>query len=301
MKLLVTGICGRLGRALVAEAAEQGIEVIGIDRVEWPADRPLPSGVKTLVGSYIDLDFMRDLLPGCDALVHTAGPNGEQVKSLTYADFLDQNVTALVQLLELARESGVNNAVISSTMEVLIGRDWTPSGAAVVDETFIPATDGRYATSRFLAETLGREYARQTGMSIVSLRYMAFGYNRDEKVGVNLLARSVAGSDVARAVILAATRGPFEGDVIHIGPDTPLTNADIIAAQADPWAVIEKYYPGASEIIRNQGDDLRWHNFWPATRITKAKRMLGWQPRYTFEAWLKRHGWKQTPAPAVTN
>lgn len=299
MKLFVTGICGRLGRALVAEATEQGIEVIGLDQVPWPADRKLPPGVTTLEGSYTDLELVRRHLAGCDAIVHTAGPNGEHVKKLGYADFIDLNVTALAKLLELCQELGVNRAVISSTMEVMVGRDWSPSGAAIVDEDFAPMTDGRYATSRLLAETLGREYARQTGMSIASLRYMAFGYGRDESLGVNLLARSVASSDVARAVILAATKGPFEGDVIHIGPDTPLTNHDIIAAQSDPWAVVEKYYPGATEVLKRNGAELRWTNFWPATRIVKAKRLLGWQPRYTFDGWLKRHGWKQAPAAAT--
>ena len=43
MKLFVTGVCGRLGRAIAQVAAGQGMDVVGIDIVPWPDDVEQPA------------------------------------------------------------------------------------------------------------------------------------------------------------------------------------------------------------------------------------------------------------------
>jgi nucleoside-diphosphate-sugar epimerase len=109
----------------------------------------------------------------------------------------------------------------------------------------------------------------------------------------NLLARSLAPSDVARAVLRVASMDGLRGDVFNIGPKTPLTNQDIIAAKTNPDAVVEKYFPGAVEVLKANGYKLTWDEFWPVTSIRKAKLILGWEPQYTFETWLGERGWKR--------
>ena len=42
-----------------------------------------------------------------------------------------------------------------------------------------------------------------------------------------------------------------------------------------------------------QGIKLCLLNFWPVSRIDKAKCLLGWEPIDTFESWLEQHGWKR--------
>ena len=93
MKLLVTGVCGRLGRAIAAEAEAQGHTVMGLDRVPWPAAQvPLPNGVEVIEGSYEDIPTMERQLSGCDTIAHTAGPHGEHVEKLDLSGFLRSNV-----------------------------------------------------------------------------------------------------------------------------------------------------------------------------------------------------------------
>jgi len=294
MKLLVTGICGRLGRALAAEGAAQGHTVVGVDRVPWPAEKiEAPKGVEIVPGSYEDLALMEKLLPGCDALLHTAGPHGADVKKVGLGDFLHSNVEMVGRMLDVAVKAGVRGVALSSTMEVQIGRQWDTSGITFVDEETSPRCDSAYSISRLLVEYLGREYCRTHRISIASLRYMAFGYGSDKKLGPNLLARSLAPRDVARAVIRAGTMGGLQGDVFNIGPKTPLTALDIVAAQTDPEAVVEKHWPGAVEVVKANGFKLSPEQFWPVTSIRKAKLVLGWEPEYTFEVWLTERGWKR--------
>jgi nucleoside-diphosphate-sugar epimerase len=297
MKLFVTGICGRLGRAIAQVAAERNIDVIGIDQVDWPSDVDKPKGVQTLVGSYTDLDLLRKHFPQCDAVAHTAGPHGGHVDTVDWAGFIDGNVTAVCRMLEIARDSGVKSVVLSSTMEVLLGRDWKSSGAAIVDEDYPPVTDSQYATSRLLLEQMAIEFSRQFDYGTCSMRYMGFGYADFEKLGPSLICRSVHGHDVATAVIAAAKRDDLHGEVFHIGTDTRLNNRDIIDAFSDPVAVLERIFPGAHAILEQQGFKLNPQHFWPATSIRKAKLILGWEPQYTFEKWLELHGWNNPGGP----
>ena len=65
MKMVVTGICGRLGRALAIEASAHGHSVVGVDLMDWPAEEmPLPRGVELVKGSYEDFPLMEQLLRG---------------------------------------------------------------------------------------------------------------------------------------------------------------------------------------------------------------------------------------------
>lgn len=293
MKILVTGICGRLGRALAAEATAQGHTAVGLDMIPWPGEKgEMPKGVEFVAGTYEDFPLMERLLPGCDALIHTAGPHGAFVKKLTLAQFIHSNVENVAQVLDIAVKAGVRHVVLSSTMEVLIGRQWDTSGITFVDEESPTRCDSAYSLSRLLVEILGREYAKLHNVSIASLRYMAFGYGSDQKLGPQLLARSLATRDVARACLAAARTDDLRGDVFNIGPRTPLTSMDIVAAQTDPEGVVEKYFPGAVEVLKAAGHTLRPDQFWPVTSIRKAKLILGWEPELTFEGWLKSLGWK---------
>ncbi len=293
MRILVTGICGLLGRAIAAEARTQGHAVVGVDSRPWPVGQTLPPGVHVLAGFFEDTKLMKELLISCDAMIHTAGPHGEQVGKLGLAEFLHLNVESVACLLETAWNVGVRHVILSSTMEIVLGRDWTASGAAFVDEESTPRPDSAYSIRRLLQEQLAREQSRLYDVSVASLRYMAFSDIPDETLGPRLLARSVSPRDVARAAIRAASLDGLKGDVFHIGPKTPLTNSDIVAAFSDSKAILEKYFPGAFPILDKHGFETKSRYFWPVTSIRKAKLILGWEPGYTFETWLIAHGWNK--------
>lgn len=300
MRLFVTGICGRLGRAVAEEAAERGIGIRGLDIVEWPQKKPRPAGVECHRGSYEDVALLRQLLPGCDGIIHTGGPHGGNINQLSTADFIEAHNASVARMLDLAMECGIGGVALSSTMEVQIGREWSASGAAFVDEDSPARCDSRYSLSRRLMEVLGQEYSRIHGLSIASLRYMAFGYSDDTKAGPNLLARTVPARDVAAACILAATRTDLQGDIFNIGPQTPITPDDIgLAVSGKEAQVLDRHYPGASALLESLGIPLRATHFWPVTSIRKAGLILGWKPRYTFETWLRENGWQPAGGAAA--
>lgn len=292
MKLFMTGICGRLGRAVAKAAASQDIQIVGLDVAPWPENlMAMPACVQLHQGSYTDLARVENLLQGCDGLIHAGGIHGELVGKIPTSDFLDAHLTRLLPVLEIAQRLNVKNAVLCSTMEVLVGHTFNGNAAAFFTEASGSVADTGYSLSRRLMEVLGQEFARHTGMSIASLRFMAFGYkNRSE--GQHLLARSLDASDAASAVLAAVQTPHLQGEIFNIGPATPLHAEDIVKALTDPAAVLEHYYPGATQVLLNAGQTLDSKYFWPVTSIRKANVMLGWAPQWTLGHWLVSQGWQ---------
>lgn len=290
-RLFVTGICGRLGRALTAEATAQGLNVVGLDRIPWPDTVERPEGVEIHTGTLEDEELLDQLMEKSTHFIHTAGLHGENLQDHGLPDFLRSNVESVACLIEKCLKNNIRNICLSSSMEVLVGRDYRASGAAVLDDDAPLRTDSAYSLSKALMETLAQEISHQRDVSITVLRYMAFGYRTNERLGLGLLSRYLSSEDAARAAIRAVFADGMKGEIFHIGPKSPLTNSDILQALKSPGEVLEKYYPGSVEVVERAGHKLSPEMFWPVVSIEKARRLLGWEPQYTFESWLKHHGW----------
>jgi nucleoside-diphosphate-sugar epimerase len=285
MKIFLTGAEGTLGRSIRAASPEEH-ELIGVDCSSDDA------GIHA--GSFADEALLNELLPGCDAVIHTAALHGAAIETHTPREYTDLNVGGLVSLLEACRQHGVKRFVFSSTMEIVIGRDWCAAGMAVVDEETAPRPDWIYPANKLAGEQLGRYYHQRYGLEFVSLRYMYFSGKPRPSSG--LLARQVMASDVAAANWKAVSVPDAGFQVLHIGPETPLTSQDIVEAQSAPLAVVERYWPGASEALQSAGAKLNGAHFWPVTRISRARQVLGWRPEITFESYLRSLGWNAPPA-----
>lgn len=292
MKIFVTGAAGTLGSEVVRQAIKGGHTVVAVDIVPPAAEQVPCAGITFHLGTFENLDEIDPLMAGCDALFHAAGLHGAMVGKAGLDAFLQSNVVATARMLEAAHRHGIRRVALSSTSEIVLGRDWLANGMSALDENSPPRCDSPYSLSRLLIEQLAAQMAQPWGMSIACLRYTYFDSREDLALGVNLLARMISVRDVGRAVF-AALQSPhhLNGEVFHIGVDTPLTNRDIGAASIDPVAVVERHYPGAAAILERENIALQFANFWPLPTIEKAKKILNWSPQITFEWWLRQHGW----------
>jgi hypothetical protein len=291
MKLFVTGVCGRLGRAIAQVAAEQGMDVVGIDIVPWPDDVEQPANTRVHQMSSQDTATIEPLLDGCDFLLHNGNPHAGDLASFDLPTFLDKTIVGSARLLEAAVRVGIKGVSVASTLEVLIGRSWCTSGAAWLDENSRPQSDSSYGTSRLLLETLVRDFSRRFDLPASCNRYCGFGWFPDEELGPRLMCRSIFPRDAARASIMAATNTDLRGAMLLIAPRPVHTPTDAIIAMHDPHAVLEKYYPGASRILEARGIELTHEHFWPMCDTRRTQLLIGWTPDETFERWLGRYGW----------
>jgi UDP-glucose 4-epimerase len=292
MKVLVTGSSGHLGEALVRTLQATPHHAVGLDRVASPYTLHL--------GSITDRDFVRRYMRGVDAVLHTATLHKPHVATHARQDFLDTNVTGTLHLLEEAVAAGVTVFVFTSTTSVF-GRALTPppgAPAAWVTEDVRPVPRNIYGVTKSAAEDLCELFHHLHGLACLVLRTARFFPEEDDDPTVRrayddgnakaneYLYRRVDLQDVVDAHCLALEKAPRIGFGRYIlSATTPLQPDDLAELRRNAPRVVERRAPGYEEEYARRG----WTMFPDIERVyvnERARRELGWQPRYDFRRLL---------------
>jgi len=307
MRILVTGSSGHLGEALCRVLSEQEHDVVGLDI--------LPSTHTTVVGSIADRATVRECVSGADAVVHSATLHKPHVGSHGRAEFVDTNITGTLHLLEEAVSAGVGRFLFTSTTSAF-GRALTPGErepAAWITEDVVPVPRNIYGTTKTAAESLCELIARDHGLPVLILRTSRFFPEPDDRDDIRatyddlnlkvneLLYRRVDIEDVVSAHLLALERAPDIGFARYIiSATTPFARDDVSAIRTDLPSVVRRLYPDFEDIFQARG----WRMFPAIERVyvnERARRELGWSPRYDFRYALDRLAKGQDPRSALTH
>jgi UDP-glucose 4-epimerase len=294
MRILVTGSAGHLGEALVRVLSQEGHDVRGLDI--------LASAFTGVVGSIADRAVVRDCVRGVDAVLHAATLHKPHVGSHGRADFVETNVTGTLNLLEESVATGVERFVFTSTTSAF-GRALTPppgEPAAWITEDVAPVPRNIYGVTKTAAEDLCELVHRDHGLPCLILRTSRFFPEADDRDDVRasyddanlkvneLLYRRVDLEDVVGAHRLALERAPEIGFGRYIvSATTPFTRDDLGELRADAPAVVRRRFPHYEAVYERRG----WRMFPSLERVyvnERARRELGWAPRYDFAHVLDR-------------
>jgi UDP-glucose 4-epimerase len=294
MRILVTGSAGHLGEALVRVLGQEGHDVRGLDI--------LASAFTGVVGSIADRAVVRDCVRGVDAVLHAATLHKPHVGSHGRADFVETNVTGTLNLLEESVAAGVERFVFTSTTSAF-GRALTPppgEPAAWITEDVAPVPRNIYGVTKTAAEDLCELVHRDDGLPCLILRTSRFFPEADDRDDVRasyddanlkvneLLYRRVDLEDVVSAHRLALERAPQIGFGRYIvSATTPFTRDDLAELRADARAVVRRRFPHYEAVYERRG----WRMFPSLERVyvnERARRELGWAPRYDFAHVLDR-------------
>ncbi|MBB3915502.1 NAD-dependent epimerase/dehydratase family protein [Rhizobium fabae] len=288
MTILVTGSAGHLGEALMRTLRAEGRWARGIDIK--------PSAFTDMVGSIGDRGFVSQAMSGVRHVIHAATLHKPHVATHGNRDFLDTNVGGTLNLLEEAAASGVSSFVFTSTTSAF-GAALTPAAgepAAWVTEDVLPVARNIYGVTKLAAEGVCELFARKSRLPVVVLRTSRFfpetdddpdirnRYSADNAQANELLHRRVDISDVVAAHLLALERAPAIGFGRYIvSATTPFSSGDLAEIRQGAPAVVERLFPGAGALYAEHG----WKMFPTLDRVyvnERARRDLGWQPRYDF-------------------
>lgn len=213
----------------LAQALGEGLA--GSWQVQFTACADVASRLPVTRCELADDDRTRELVQGIDSIVHLAlSPAG-----IALAEQIDTLVRGTYNLLTAAAAAGVGRAVLVGSLQVMSGYD---EGFLVAEDWQPRPPADSAAVAEYLAECVGREFARQRKLEVVVLR-----------IGKVVRAESVAGQpfdpcwvdqrDVLQAVSLAlgaqhisSPRGTEGWAVFHILSASPGARFSVNKAQA---------------------------------------------------------------------
>lgn len=173
MKILITGIAGRIGANLAKAFLDQGHQVRGL---VWANDRRpeklanLP--VELLEGTITDVADVERAVTGVDAICHLAaafqggGP-------FTNEQYFEINVRGTFNMLEAARLHAPNLQHFFYASSDAIYEKYIPGGmtAPIGEDNTKIAPGGQYALTKYLGEELALGYQRNFGLPVTVFRF----------------------------------------------------------------------------------------------------------------------------------
>lgn len=162
-KVFVTGATGFIGEKLCYALKERGYDVHAIIRGGVERGKHLKAnGVQVFPGDLSERDKIREAMEGCQYVIHTAAYAAAWAKNDSY--FFDVNVQGAVNVMEIARDLGVERVVHTSSA----GTIGPANGDGPSNEETIRMVDfyNSYESSKFMSEERALQLVNE-GMDIV--------------------------------------------------------------------------------------------------------------------------------------
>jgi UDP-glucose 4-epimerase len=309
VRVLVTGADGFIGSHLTEKLIARGAKVTALclynsfDHCGWLDDLPEPVRVQVnaVRGDIRDPAFVRRTVQGQQIVFHLAALIAIPYSYSAAQSYVETNLLGTLNLLEAARESGIERLVHTSTSEVY--------GTAIT----VPITEAHplqgqspYSASKIGADMMVEAFARSFALPIAILRpFNTFGPRQSERAVIAAIIRQTVDpncpailigdttpvrdftfvEDTAEAFLAIGAAPNIEfgcpynagsgkavtiKDVVNLVID--LTNCDKPAVERDP----QRIRPARSEVRFLLADSSR------------LKAQTGWQPAIDFREGISR-------------
>lgn len=304
VKVLITGGCGFVGSHLVERflAAGFDVRVLGLKCELENLNHLLKDNeIEFQRGDVSNPDVCREAVEGCDLVSHVAALVSIDHSIEEPRPFWEVNVEGTFNMLEAAREEGVKRFHLMSTCEIL-GTIEYPKKADEDWSSLAPRSP--YAASKLAAETYCRSYYLTYGFPVVITRgFNIFGPRQRPGARGAMIASFVTKvldgkspviygegeqtrdwtfvEDIAEGIFRSLTSEGVVGETIHLcsGVDHKVKDvAQLVidgAGKGDELRPV-RASPRPGEMMRSVGDN------------SKAKRLLNWEPKVSFEEGVRR-------------
>jgi len=285
MNVLVTGGAGFIGSNLVERLISDGHQVAIADNLSTGKRENLHKDAEFFELDISDLDAIRPVFEKKDVVFHVAAipsvPRSIDDPEAT----LKSNLMGTLNILIASRDADVKKVVYSASSSAYGNQEHLPAYEDLSTSPMSP-----YAISKLVGEQLCAQFTGFYGLDTISLRYFnVYGSRMNEGayaavislflkkykegnpltiIGDGLQKRDFTHvSDIVEANILASGVAG-KGEVVNVGAGAShsiLELAELIGGEIE-------YLPERPGEIRDSLAD-----------ITKAKRILGWEPKVSFK------------------
>lgn len=312
-RTLVTGAGGFIGSHLVERLVREGGRVRAFvhynSRNDWGnlelIDPTIKREIEVITGDIADPFSVRDAVRGVRVIYHLSSLIAIPYSYVAPQSYITTNVQGAINVLQAAREEGVERVVHTSTSECYGTAQYVP-----INEAHPLQGQSPYSASKIGADMIAESYWRSFGLPVAILRpFNTFGPRQS-----------------ARAVIPTIISQALKGGVIKLGSLTPTRDMNYVENTVDGFLAMASHPAAVGQVINvgsgceiSIGDLARLiidlmgskseivedaQRLRPANSEVdrllcandKARDLLGWTPKVGLEdglrhtiAWLTRH------------
>lgn len=304
-KVLVTGAGGFLGSHLVERLFELGARVRALvrynSRNDWGLLELVPPDVKqdleVVAGDITDPFGVARALAGCEVVFHLAALIAIPYSYIAPSQFVAVNCGGTLNLLEAARQQGVERFIHTSTSETYGTAQYTP-----IDENHPLKGQSPYAASKIGADKLAESYHLSFGVPVATIRpFNTYGPRQSARAVIpTIISQALSGevirlgslapvrdlnyvSDTVEGFIKMAENPQAVGQVINVGSGKSVSIGElgekIVGLLGVGKRIVtedDRVRPEASEVMELLCDN------------RKARKVLGWEPKVSLDEGLVR-------------
>lgn len=312
-KILVTGADGFIGSHLVETLIDLGYDVKAFVYYNsfnsWGWLDTLPkeklSKVEIFAGNVSDPNGVRTAVKGMDVIFHLAALIAIPYSYISPDSYVDTNIKGTLNILQAAKELGVEKVLVTSTSEVYGTALYVP-----IDEKHPKQGQSPYSATKISADFLSESFYRSFNLPVTIVRpFNTFGPRQSARAVIpTIITQLLAGKTEIKLGALHPTRdllyvkdtvnGFIEialsdktlGEEINIATKSEISIkelAEVIIHQINPQAKIIsdeiRLRPAKSEVERLFGSN------------DKISSLTNWKQQYSFEvaiaetiAWFKK-------------
>ena len=304
--ILITGAGGFIGSHIAEQLVERGARVRAFvrynSRGDWGLLQLLPkqklSAIEVFAADLRDCDAVRRSAQETDIIFHLGSLIAIPYSYVHPRETIETNVMATLNVMAAAREVGVERVIHTSTSEVYGTARYVP-----IDEKHPLQGQSPYSASKIGADMVAQSFYHSFDLPVATIRpFNTFGPRQSARAVIPTIITQVLtpapqvilGSthptrdytyvdDVVDAFIKVAEAQGVIGETINIGSGFEISIGDIVKRILDLTGVSKQISQDAKRIrpIKSEVERLCCDN-------TKAKRLLGWEPRIGFEEGLRK-------------
>jgi NAD dependent epimerase/dehydratase len=301
-KVLVTGAEGFIGSHLTERLVREGYDVRALalynsfNSAAWldTVPREVRSAIEVVWSDVRDPNAMREVVKGCDTVLHLAALIAIPYSYHAPDSYVDTNIRGTVNLLQAARDAGVEKFVHTSTSEVYGTARMVP-----ITEEHPLQGQSPYSASKIGADQLAMSFHDSFGVPVAVIRpFNTYGPRQSAraviptvitqlaraktKSGVKVKLGAVAPTrdfsfvaDTVSGFVAVAQSAKSVGEVINVGSefeisigDTAHLIAEVMGVSIEIETEAGRMRPANSEVERLFAS------------AAKAQQLLGWKPAY---------------------
>ncbi|MFN0088466.1 MAG: GDP-mannose 4,6-dehydratase [Blastocatellia bacterium] len=229
-----------------------------------------------------------------DAVIHLAAKAGVRPSVADPRGYNEVNVTGTVNLLDLAQKNGVRKFVYASSSSI-----YGPAAVPPFREDAPLAPISPYAATKAAGELMAHTYSHLHDLNITCLRFFTvYGARQRPDLAIHKFARHIANKqpiplygdgtaerdftyidDILQGVLAAIEYSATPFEIINLGESATITVRRMIELLEEAMgekAIIEQHPPQPGDVPRTHAD------------ISKARRLLNYQPTTPIEAGIKK-------------